>query len=408
MKKSIYILALGAFGIITTEFGVIGILPMLAKAFSVSIETAGWLLSAFALTIALTGPFVTLLTAKINRKVMMCLVLLVFVLSNVLSALSTSFTMLLLARILPAFLHPVFWSVAMVAAAKQVPPQDAPKAVSIVFAGLSVATVLGVPLTTYAATLFNWQASFLLAGLINLVSFLGLAFFFPSMPVSEKLSYKSQLVVLKNPQLWINLIATLIMIAGMFATYGYLAAYLSKVTHMSGSQISIMLLIFGFAGLGGNWLAGILLTKSIAKTTRLFFIALIGLHLLIFSLGGHFLPMVLLLALWGFVHTSGFLIGTTRIMAEAGPAPELGNSLMVSFGNAGVTVGSLLGGLVISVSGVQNIIWMSIGLLAVAFALTFVLIKKKENTTVNPEEAAEPAAEVSRDITKVRSLQRVQ
>ncbi|WP_315823520.1 MFS transporter [Paraflavitalea speifideaquila] len=186
MKRSIYIMALGAFGIITTEFGVIGILPTIAREFNISIDTAGWLLSGFALTIALSGPFTTLLTAKINRKVIMCLVLGIFVLSNLLSAFSTSFAMLLVARILPAFLHPVFWAVATVAASKQVAPKDAPKAVSVVLGGLSIATVLGVPITTYVAELFNWQASFLLAGIINLIAFAALAFLVPSMPVTEK------------------------------------------------------------------------------------------------------------------------------------------------------------------------------------------------------------------------------
>jgi DHA1 family inner membrane transport protein len=177
MKKSIYIMALGAFGIITTEFGVIGILPALAKEFHISIDTAGLLLSAFALTVALSGPFATMLTAKVNRKVMMCLVLGIFVISNLLSAIAPNFTLLMIARIVPAFLHPVFWSVSMSAAAKQAGPKDAPKAISVVMAGLSVATVLGVPITTYMADLFNWQASFLLAGVINLIAFAALAFF---------------------------------------------------------------------------------------------------------------------------------------------------------------------------------------------------------------------------------------
>ncbi|MBC8644084.1 MFS transporter [Flavobacterium lindanitolerans] len=103
MNKSIYIMALGAFGIITTEFGVIGILPTLAKEFQVSIDTAGWLLSAFALTVAVAGPFTTMLTAKINRKTIMCAVLAVFVISNLLSVISPNFTMLMIARIVPAF-----------------------------------------------------------------------------------------------------------------------------------------------------------------------------------------------------------------------------------------------------------------------------------------------------------------
>jgi len=392
MKRSIYIMALGAFGIITTEFGVIGILPAIAREFNISIDTAGWLLSGFALTIALTGPFTTLLTAKINRKVIMCLVLAIFVLSNVLSAFSTSFTMLMIARILPAFLHPVFWAVATVAASKQVEPKDAPKAVSVVLGGLSIATVLGVPITTYIADLFNWQASFLLAGLINLVAFAALVFMVPSMPVTEKTSVQNQLVILRKGQLWVNLVATLIMIAGMFATYGYLAEYLGKISHMSGGQISLMLLLFGGTGIVGNWLTGIALSKNVLLTTRVFLLSLILIHFAAYTFGGLFIPMAIIISIWGFIHTGGFLIGQTRSTSVAPEAPELAASLMVSFGNAGVTLGTLLGGVIITAYGVQEVIWISSLLLLITFGLTFVVVGKKK---IVAEEAREEAVEAS-------------
>ena len=378
-------MALGAFGIITTEFGVIGILPAIAKAFSISIDTAGWLLSGFALTIALTGPFTTLLTAKINRKVMMCLVLAIFVLSNLLSAVAPNFTVLMIARILPAFLHPVFWAVATVAASKQADPKDAPKAVSVVLAGLSIATVLGVPITTYAADLFNWKASFILSGIINLIAFTALLLFVPSMPVKEHTSSSEQLKVLKKGQLWVNLFATMVMIAGMFSSYGYLAEYLGKVTKMGGGAISIMLLLFGGAGIAGNWLTGIALSKNVLVTTRIFMLSLILIHLLAYSFGGLFVPMAVIISVWGFIHTGGFLIGQTRSTSEAPEAPELAASLMVSFGNAGVTLGTLLGGIVITQFSVHEIVWMSMLLLLVAFGLSFVKVGKKE--IVNESEA---------------------
>jgi predicted MFS family arabinose efflux permease len=389
MKRSIYIMALGAFGIITTEFGVIGILPAIAREFNISIDTAGWLLSGFALTIALTGPFTTLLTAKINRKVIMCMVLGIFVLSNILSAFSTSFAMLMLARILPAFLHPVFWAVATVAAAKQVEPKDAPKAVSVVLGGLSIATVLGVPITTYIADLFNWQASFLLAGVINLIAFAALAFLVPSMPVTEKGSTKNQLVILRNGQLWVNLVATLIMIAGMFASYGYLAEYLEKISHMSGGQISLMLLLFGGTGIVGNWLTGIALSKNVLLTTRVFLLSLILIHFAAYTFGGLFVPMAIIISIWGFIHTGGFLIGQTRSTSEAPEAPELAASLMVSFGNAGVTLGTLLGGFIITAFGVKEVVWISTLLLVITFGLTFVTIGKKKTVTEQQPEAIE-------------------
>jgi len=391
MKKSIYVMALGAFGIITTEFGVIGILPAIAKAFNISIDTAGWLLSGFALTIALTGPFTTLLTAKINRKVMMCLVLAIFVLSNLLSAVAPNFTVLMIARILPAFLHPVFWAVATVAASKQAEPKDAPKAVSVVLAGLSIATVLGVPITTYAADLFNWKASFVLSGIINLIAFTALLLYVPSMPVKEHTSSGEQLKVLKKGQLWVNLVATMVMIAGMFSSYGYLAEYLGKVTKMGGGAISIMLLLFGGAGIAGNWLTGIALSKNVLVTTRIFMLSLILIHLLAYSFGGLFIPMAVIVSVWGFIHTGGFLIGQTRSTSEAPEAPELAASLMVSFGNAGVTLGTLLGGIVITQFSVHEVMWMSMLLLLVAFGLSFVKVgKKKVSDEVQAEVSTVP------------------
>ena len=393
MKKSIYIMALGAFGIITTEFGVIGILPAIARQFNISIDTAGWLLSGFALTIALTGPFTVLLTARVNRKIMMSLVLFIFILSNLLSAVAPNFTVLMVARILPAFLHPVFWAVATVAAAKQVEPSQAPKAVSVVLGGLSVATVLGVPITTYMAELFNWQASFLLSGLINLVAFLGLVFFVPSMPAEKTTSYRTQLKIFRNGQLWVNLVATLIMIAGMFASYGYLAAYLDKITHMNGAQVSIMLLLFGAAGIFGNWLAGIALSRNAMLTLRVFLFSLVIIHILAFTFGGSFFIMAGIISLWGFVHTAGFLIGQTRSTSEAPEAPELAASLMVSFGNAGVTAGTLLGGFVITHYGIQHITWMSITLFVAALGISSIIVKKKTVPAGNDYQAALPVME---------------
>jgi len=377
MKRSIFILALGGFGIITTEFSVIGILPVLAKAFQISIDTAGWLLSGFALTIAVTGPFTVLLTSRINRKWLMTGALSVFVLSNIVSALSPNFTVLMIARIVPALLHPVFWSVAIATASRQVAPQDVPKAVAVVMGAISVGTVLGVPLTTYIADLVNWQAAFITAGVINLLALAMLVTYIPSMPVTEKHTQRSQVRSLANPQLWVNLLATIIMIAGMFSTYGYLAAFLSKVSLMNGKEISLMLLLFGGASVAGNWLAGILLSKNVMLTTRLFIIALIGVHMLAYFFGGMFVPVTAIVTLWGLIHTGGFLICQTRISAEAPEAPELATSLMVSFGNAGFALGSFLGGIVITRFGIQNVVWMSILCLLAALAFSFVFIKKR-------------------------------
>jgi len=378
-------MALGAFGIITTEFGVIGILPDLAKEFHISIDTAGWLLSAFALTVALAGPFTNMLTAKLNRKFIMCLVLGIFVVSNLLSAMASSFTMLMIARILPAFLHPVFWAVAMTAAAKQAGPKDAPKAIAIVMGGLSVATVLGVPLTTYMADLFNWRISFVVSAIINLLAFGALFLFAPSMPVSEnQANPASQIKILRSAHLWVRLLTSTIILAGMFATYGYLADYLDKVSHMNGAQISIMLLVFGGTGILGNWLTGIALSKNITFTVRLSLVLLVVMHILAYQFGGYFVPMIIILSIWGFIHTGGFLVANLHLTHDI-REPELDfvNSLLPSFFNAGITIGTLLGGFVIARYGIHAVIWMTVPLLLLSLGLTF--ITNGANTKSLPE-----------------------
>lgn len=383
MKRSIYAMALGAFGIITTEFGVIGILPNLAKVFDVSLDTAGWLLSAFALTVAVSSPFITAVTSNINRKLLMSLVLAVFVGSNLLSAFSPNFTVLMIARILPAFLHPLFWNISLAAAFKE----SGSKAVSIVMSGVSIATVMGVPITTYAAEFFNnWQASFFLASFISLIAFIGMLLFVPSMPSPKKEAGASQLYVLKNPQLWLNLVSTILMLAGMFSSYGYLAAYMEKITHMNGTQVSLMLLLFGGMGVLGNWITGIALSRNVMLTTRVFFSSLIGVQILAYLFGSIFIPMVIILSFWGAIHTGGFLIGnirTTRSIPHS--ALEFVNSLLTSCYNIGISLGTMLGGFIIARYGVHHVIWMSAALLAANLGLSFITVGKQHQTAVTPE-----------------------
>lgn len=375
MNKSIYILALGAFGIITTEFGVIGILPTISREFGVSVDTAGWLLSAFAITVAVSSPFITALTSKINRKFLLCLVLGVFILSNLLSAFSPSFTILMIARILPAFFHPLFWNISLAVAFKQ----GGAKAVSVVMTGLSIATVLGVPLTTYAADYFhNWQASFFLTSIISLIAFLGLLFVVPSMPGNSEKSAESQLYVLKDTKLWLNLVSTVLTLAAMFSSYSYLAAYLENISNMNGAQISIMLLLFGGMGILGNWLMGIALGKNVILTSRFFFILLIAVQILAYYFGTIFIPMVIIVSLWGMIHTGGFLVPNIRTTQSVPHnALEFVNSLLTSCYNIGISLGAFLGGIVIAKFGVHEIIWMAVPLLLLAYLLSFVNSRKK-------------------------------
>ncbi|MFL9484523.1 MFS transporter [Chitinophagaceae bacterium LWZ2-11] len=371
MKRTLYVLALGIFGVATTEFGVIGILPQIAEAFNVTIDKAGWLLSSFALVIFLFAPVVTLFFVRFDRKKTLLLSLLFFVLSNILSALVNNFDLLLFAHLLPAFFHPVFWSIGLSTAASSVPKEQAPKAVSIVFGGFTIASVLGIPMSTYIADLFTWRAAFIMGAGINVVSFVGLLFFLPKISSPAQSNSETQLTILKRKSLWVRLALAFLMISAMYSSYGYFAGYLKDITKMNGAEISLMLVLFGVAGVCGNWMAGKLLSKSIETTTLLFIISLCLIHVVIYFGAAYFIPMTLIVCLWGFINTGGFLISNVNVASQAPEAPEFVNSIFTSCGNLAVTAGTTIGGLVIAHAGIKQIVWAAIGLLLIALFTFF-------------------------------------
>ncbi|WP_198163690.1 MFS transporter [Pedobacter cryoconitis] len=292
--------------------------------------------------------------------------------SNILSAVTPSFSFLLFARALPAILHPVFWSIALAVAAGSVPSEQSPKAVSVVFGGLTLATVFGIPMATFIAEMFNWRASFFLSAVINIISFLSIWIFLPFIPISNVKIKTSYWRILGNRKLLLSLLLACLMIAAMFSTYGYMADYLKNVTHMNGSEIGLMLLIFGITGIAGNYFSGKFLSKNIERTTLLFMLSLLGIHSLTYFLGANYNFMILVIVFWGFIHAGGFLISNVNITSSVSEAPEFINSIFTSCGNLAVTIGSTVGGLAIVNIGIHQLPWTSIILLGLSL-LVFTL-----------------------------------
>ncbi|OPH62082.1 arabinose ABC transporter permease [Paenibacillus ferrarius] len=371
----IIILALGVFGIITTEMGIIGVLPQVTQKFHISASEAGGLVSIFALVVAISGPFMTLLASSMNRKVILLAAVLIFAISNIVYAYTAKFEVMLAFRILPAIFHPVFFSVALVTAAKLVPADKSSKAVTNVFAGITVGFAFGVPLTSYLAEQFSLEAAFLFGALVSAIAFLGILIGLPSMPVTDKMSYGKQLGILRKPQLWLNIVTVVFIFAAMFTVYSYFAEYLGQVTHMDGSVISLMLMVFGLIMILGNYIFGGLLHKSMTKTVILFPLLYAAVYLITNYLGSYFIPMVVVVFIWGAVHSGGLIVSQTWLTTEAKEAPEFGNSLFVSFSNLGITLGTFVGGWFISHLGIHQLIWSGIGFSLLAFL--FIMIKIK-------------------------------
>ncbi|MED3834365.1 MFS transporter [Peribacillus frigoritolerans] len=374
----IFILTIGVFGIINTEMGVIGILPSIADHFHVSISKAGLLVSLFALAVAVSGPTMPLLFSGMNRKKVMLLVLGVFVLGNIVSIFTTNFTLALVARIVPAFFHPIYCSLAFTVAADSVSKEEAPKAVSKVFIGVSAGMVVGVPIVSFIANAVSIEMAMAFFAIVNAIVFLATLIFVPSMPVEEKLSYGAQLSVLKKSITWLSIMAVILLNSAIFGVYSYLTEYLKTVTNMSSNTISLMLLIYGGANIIGNIAAGKLLTKNANKTVVIFPFALGAVYIILFLFGQYTIPMAILTLIWGILAGIGGNINQYWIMSSASESPDFANGLFLTAVNLGTTIGAAAGGLFISELGTQYVVF--VGLLSLLLSSVMIFLRNYKFT----------------------------
>jgi predicted MFS family arabinose efflux permease len=361
MKKIAYVGCLGLIGIISTEFGVIGILPQIAEHYHISIDKAGLLLSAFALVIALTGPFMTLLTSRFDRKKIMMISIAMFLLTGIISSFAPPFWLLILVRMLPAFLQPVFISNAIAAAIANADKAQEYRLAGIVVGGIAIAMVTTVPFATYMAGVFNWQASFVVQALVTAIALIGIYKVLPAMEPQERKSYGTQLKILTNGRFLISSSMNFFMIAAWFSTYSYFADYLGKVKGMDTPMISYMMFLFGITGILSNWLAGKMLSKNVPVTIALFLSGTIIIPVMLYYNGTNTWYTVGVIALWGFLYAPCFLSGFAYMSSAAPDAPEFANSLAISFGNLGVTAGTVVSGWFIASMGVVESPWVGMG-----------------------------------------------
>lgn len=385
MKKYAYIGCLGFIGVITTEFGVIGILPQIADHYKISIDIAGYLLSAFALIIALTGPFMTLLASGFDRKKIMLTAISIFVLTGLVSSFSPPFWLLMLVRVMPAFLQPVYIATALSVAVSGADKKNENGLMSIVFSGVAIAMVTTVPFATYLASLWSWEYSFFVQTIVSVMAFAGIYFILPDMPVKEKKSFGSQLRILSEPTFIVSIAMNLFMIIAWFSTYSYFAEYLNKSKGMGDKRVSLMLLIFGIMGVCSTWISGKMLNRNVTQTTAFFLSGTILIPILLHFSGGNTNATLIVVAVWGFLYSPSFLNASTYMISAAPNSLEFANSLATSFGNLGVTIGTTLGGWMIITKGVVYNPWIGLvfGLLAFIMIALRSYLEKGRVTSFN-------------------------
>jgi predicted MFS family arabinose efflux permease len=347
---------LGLFGLYTLELGVVGILPLIVERFGVSVAQAGLLMSLFAFIVALSGPFLVLLFSRFDRKKVLVGALLCFSVSSVFSAYAPNYSTLMALRIVPAMLHPVFFSAAFAAAISLYPKERATHATTVAFIGTTLGLVFGVPITAWVAGRFSYEASILFCAVATLLAGLGLLLRLPRQTAAPE-SFASQLSILKKPAVWLAIIATVLVFTTKFAVYSYAAEYLKNQTGLDGETISFLLVIFGVGGVLGNLLAGRALATHLVATALLFPILLSIAYLILATFGSASLgSMLLIVLLWGAIHTSGMIITQMWLTSAAPEAHSFATSLYVSAANAGIALGSWIGGVFIDTWGLPGTI----------------------------------------------------
>lgn len=384
MRKNliIFILTLGVFSIINTEMGIVGIMPLISEHFNITITDAGLMVSLFALAVAIAGPTMPLLFSRMNRKRAMLMVLGMFTICNIIAAFAPNFMVALVARVLPAFFHPIYVSLALSVAESSVAKKDAPKAVSKVLMGVSAGMVLGVPIVSFIANATSLTMGMLFFAVVNFIAFIATIFFIPTQPVSKKLTYGEQLSCLKLPITWISILGVVFLNGAIFGVYSFLAEFLGTVTKLSSNVITIMLLVYGLANIIGNVIGGRELSTKPIRFVQLFPFLLGAVYIVLFFLGELTIPMMIMTFLWGVLAGAAGNINQYWITSAVSNAPEFGNGLFLAATNLGTTIGTTICGLFITAMGIAYIILGGILLLAISLLLILWRVKKYQRNIV--------------------------
>ncbi len=347
MRKSLLALAVAAFGIGTSEFIIMGLLPDLASSFSISIPKAGVLVTAYALSVTFGSPLVALLLARTERKRALMILMGIFVTGNLLCALAPTYELLLCARVLTALCHGAFFGIGSIVATNLVPLNQRTQAVTLMFSGLMIANVLGVPAGTALGQAFGWRAAFLALIPVGLIALAALYRMVPEQP-SEAVELRSEFRAVIRPQVQLVLSLSTISSVALFCVFTYIAPMLESITHLSPHSVTWVLVLFGASITIGNFLGGRLGDWKPMPLVLSGLALLIGIHLVMPLAFPHVVPAVALGFVWGLVHFCAIAPLQARIVEQAKGAPNLASTLNQGAFNLGNALGASLGGLVLT------------------------------------------------------------
>nr|WP_223182973.1 MULTISPECIES: MFS transporter [unclassified Streptomyces] len=386
-------MTIGAFGIGTTEFVVMGLLPDIAADYGVTIPTAGLLVTGYALGVVVGAPVLTVLGNRVSRKRMLMVLMGLFVVGNTLSALAPTFELMLAGRVVASLAHGSFFGIGSVVAAGLVAPDKKANAIALMFSGLTVATVVGVPLGTFIGQTVSWRAAFLAVASLGLVGMLGIARLVPALPRPEGVRLRGELGAFRNPQVLLAMAMTALGFGGVFTAITYVAPMMTEVAGYSDAAVTWLLVLFGLGMFVGNLVGGRYADRALMP---LLYTALASLAvvLALFVLTAHDKILaaltLFLIGAFGFATVPPL---QKRVLDQAHGAPTLASAVNVGAFNLGNALAAWLGGLVIAGGfGYTAPNWVGAALACSALLLAFWSTALERRTAATaPATTPEPA-----------------
>ncbi|GFO78260.1 MFS transporter [Lactococcus lactis] len=379
-------LAINAFAIGSTEFISVGLMPMIVNTFNISLSQAGLTVSLYALGVTVGAPLLTILTGTWNRKTLMVSIMGLFILGNLLSAFAPTFLLLLVGRVLASLAHGIFMSISTVIAADVVRPEKRASAIALMFTGLTVATVIGVPLGTFIGQHSNWHMSFVFIVVIGLIGLIATSILVPKgLPIPGKINLSGLARIFTNKSILMSLFITAFGYGGTFAAYTYLTPIFEGTFRFSASTVVIILVAYGVMVAIGNSLGGHLANKNILPALQKMFAALALSLLFLFisaSLASQALGLIatLLLGLFAFMNVPGLQLYVVQLAEKFTPKDiTLVSAFNIAAFNVGITLGSFVGG---QISKGSSVVFTPLGgIIIILLAMFLIRLVQKDQAS---------------------------
>ncbi|MEH8031660.1 MFS transporter [Gallibacterium anatis] len=375
MPVALFALMIGAFAIGTTEFVIVGLVPTIAQSLAISVPSAGLLVSLYALSVAISAPLLTAMTARWQRRNVLLFLMAIFVVGNFLAWQATNFSTLIGARIVTGLAHGVFFSIGSTIATQLVTKEKAAAAIAMMFTGLTVALVTGVPLGAYIGQHFGWQTTFLAVMSLGVIAFIGALLFVPkNLQQPEPVKLIQQLDVIRSPRLLLVYAMTALGYGGTFVLFTFLSPMLQQLSGFNGNDVSLILVGYGIAVALGNTLGGKLADKlgTIRSLKYIFSVQMLVLFSFYFMAQSAWAVLIstMLLGLTSFATVPPLqLLVVEQAKIDAPQSVDVASGLNIAAFNLGITIGSGIGGQVVAEIGLLDTAWVGAVILAVTLLL---------------------------------------